>query len=206
MMFVDGENLVCRAQELMGRQKITLQAGSHYLKDVFVWMPTIRPTTPVTQPAQGLKLEEFSIRSHYYASVVGSEQIVSKTREALRLLGFQPIVFKRPKNAKQSKGVDITLTKDMLVHAFNNNYDVAVLVSGDGDYVPVVEELKRMGKSVYLLFFEDQKLGLNKDLRLACDKFFKLKSMFVGSWGGAAAGPPEEYMLQQMTRGKSATS
>ena len=67
------------------------------------------------------------------------------------------------------------------MHAFNNNYDIAVLISGDGDYVPVVEEVKRMGKSVYVLFFEEQKLGLNRNLRLASDKFFKMKSVFVGS-------------------------
>ena len=74
-------------------------------------MPSIKPTLPLAQPTQGLRLEEFAVRSHYYTSVVGSEERVGKTRESLRLLGFQPVVFKRGKNEKQSKGVDITLTR-----------------------------------------------------------------------------------------------
>src|SRR4051794_12186407 len=45
-----------------------------------------------------------------------------------------------------AKGVDISLTKDMLVQAFLGNYDIAVLVAADGDYLPVVEEVKRLGK------------------------------------------------------------
>ena len=44
----------------------------------------------------------------------------------------------------RAKGVDIALTKDLLSHAFLDNYDAVVLVAGDGDYVPVVEELKRL--------------------------------------------------------------
>jgi uncharacterized LabA/DUF88 family protein len=88
--------------------------------------------------------------------------------------------------------VDITLTKDMLVHAFNDNYDAAVLVTGDGDYIPVVEELKHMGKSVYLVFFEDDGAGLNKELRLACDKFFKLTTPFIHCWQGAPGTSPDE--------------
>jgi len=41
----------------------------------------------------------------------------------------------------------------MLSHAFLNNYDVATLIAGDADYVPLVEEVKRLGKVVYVLFF-----------------------------------------------------
>src|SRR2546422_8798188 len=176
MMFVDGENLVCRAQEIAAAARILLQTGSHYDRDVFVWLPGLPPTIAnIAQPRKGPRLEEYAIRSHYYASVIGDEQRLLRIRSAVSSLGFQPIVFKRSRNQRQSKGVDITLTKDMLVHAFNNNYDAAVLMTGDGDYVPVVEEVKRMGKSVYVVFFEDESFGLNRELRLACDKFFKLK-------------------------------
>ena len=44
------------------------------------------------------------------------------------------------KPAAKAKGVDIALTTDMLSNAFLGNYDVAVLVAGDGDYVPLVEQ------------------------------------------------------------------
>ena len=34
---------------------------------------------------------------------------------------------------------------------FEDHYDVAVLIAGDGDYVPLVEEVKSLGKVVYVL-------------------------------------------------------
>ena len=63
---------------------------------------------------------------------------------------------------RPSKGVDIALTCDMLSHASHDNYDVAVLIAGDGDYVPLVDEVKRLGKLVHLVFF--QSTGLNPKL------------------------------------------
>lgn len=36
----------------------------------------------------------------------------------------------------------------MLVSAFTENYSTAVLVTGDADFVPVVEEVKRRGPTV----------------------------------------------------------
>ena len=71
-------------------------------------------------------------------------------REQIRHLGFTPLVFKKNRRDDKAKGVDVTLTRDLLVHAFLDNYDVAVIVAGDGDQVPVVEGLKRLGKVVYL--------------------------------------------------------
>jgi hypothetical protein len=38
----------------------------------------------------------------------------------------------------------------LLVNAFHQNDGVAVIIARDGDYVPVIEELKRMGRTVYV--------------------------------------------------------
>ena len=73
------------------------------------------------------------------------------------------------------------LTKDMLSHAFRDNYEVAVLVAGDGDYVPVVQEVQRLGKIVFVWFFENE--GLNPKLKLAADHFFDFTPHFLRSWG-----------------------
>ena len=46
-----------------------------------------------------------------------------------RALGssFPPEVFKRKREGEKAKGVDIALSKDLLSHAYLDNYDVAVL-------------------------------------------------------------------------------
>ena len=46
------------------------------------------------------------------------------------------------------KGVDVQLAAHMLAHAFDNQYDTAILVSNDGDFAPVVAEVQRLNKRV----------------------------------------------------------
>lgn len=48
----------------------------------------------------------------------------------------------------EEKGVDTRLTTAMISLAWVDNYDVAVLVSSDRDFVPVVEFLETKGKKV----------------------------------------------------------
>jgi len=74
--------------------------------------------------------------------------------------------------------VDITLATDMLSHAFNDNYEVVVLVAGDEDYVPLVQEVKRTGKQVALWFLQD---GLSRHLKRECDFFLDLQYYLYNS-------------------------
>jgi len=53
------------------------------------------------------------------------------------------------------------------------NYEVAVLAAGDGDFVPLVEEVKRFGKRVVVIFWDNN--GLNPELRRAADEFTPLR-------------------------------
>jgi uncharacterized LabA/DUF88 family protein len=70
--------------------------------------------------------------------------------------------LKKVRQQEKAKGMDIALAKDFLSHAFLDNYDVAVLVAGDGDDVPLITEVKRLGKVVYVVFFNDY--GLSTEL------------------------------------------
>ena len=74
---------------------------------------------------------------------------------------------------------EIALTTDMLSHGYRTNYDVAVLFAGDGDYVPLVEEVKRLGKVVYIMFLQGS--GVNNELRLASDTFLYIDEFFLGT-------------------------
>lgn len=46
------------------------------------------------------------------------------------------------------KGVDAALVTDLLSLAWQRAYDVAVLVSGDADYIPAVEYVQAQGLKV----------------------------------------------------------
>jgi len=51
------------------------------------------------------------------------------------------------------KKVDINIAIDIISLAYENAYDKAVLVSGDGDFVPVVRKLKELEKDVEVWTF-----------------------------------------------------
>ena len=71
--------------------------------------------------------------------------------------------------------VDISIATTMMVHASRGNMDVAVLVAGDEDYVPLVQALKTEGCQVILWFLQD---GLSPHLSRAADYFFDLSPIF----------------------------
>ncbi|MBV9141681.1 MAG: NYN domain-containing protein [Pseudonocardiales bacterium] len=50
--------------------------------------------------------------------------------------------------AKPEKGVDAAIVTDMLSLAWQNAYDIAVLVTSDADFVPVVEKIQERGLKV----------------------------------------------------------
>lgn len=53
----------------------------------------------------------------------------------------------------RQKGVDVLLSLDMLRFALKDNYDTAVLVSGDGDFADIVKMVKDEGKKVEVITF-----------------------------------------------------
>jgi uncharacterized LabA/DUF88 family protein len=181
MLFVDGENLTIRAQKLASDKAVNLQEGADYRKNVFVWFPGLKATPALTNTADSpIKVQDHAMRAYYYTSLTGDETQVLSVKRALRSRGFHPEVFKKIRPQEKAKGVDIALAKDFLSHAFLNNYDVAVLVAGDGDYVPLITEVKRLGKIVYVAFFRDY--GLSTELHLAADMFFEMEHFFLERW------------------------
>lgn len=51
------------------------------------------------------------------------------------------------------KSIDGRLIFDLLTHAYRDNFDTAVIASGDKDYIHVLEEVKRMKKEVMIASF-----------------------------------------------------
>jgi uncharacterized LabA/DUF88 family protein len=72
------------------------------------------------------------------------------------------------------------LATDLLYFAWNDFYDVAVLVSGDSDFAYALQAVKNMGKHVEVAYFET---GASKDLLNVADNRYLLnRSFFTGLW------------------------
>ena len=181
MMFVDGEGLAMRGRELLRDSGQEPSVGAFFEPDVFLWSPEKAPPRKLFAPLFDAPLEEFAVRWHYYSAVQGDEVKLDDVRDRLQALGFDAHIFKKEKG-KKSKGVDISLARDFLAHAYRDNFDAAVLVAGDADFVPLVDEVKRLGKQVFVLFFAQQGLGI--ELKRHADAFFdfgKLKTDWANS-------------------------
>ncbi len=182
MSFVDGENFTIRGQKVAIAKGMNLEEGEWFSRNVFMWLPSrdgrSRPDSSVNRELE--QLQPRAIRSYYYTSVAGDPDRLNAVRDSIHHLAFNPVVFKKNAQEEKAKGVDIALTKDMLMHAVRDNYDVALLFAGDGDYVPLVEQVKSLGKVVYVGFFERE--GLNAELRRAADFFFDITHEYVRAW------------------------
>ena len=164
MVFVDGENLAIRYRSALGDR----QPAQHVVHepDVFVWSAIANIPPNVVEV----------IRTYYYTCVGEDEVRRRNIEERLKQLGVQaPRVFSKVKG-KKSKRVDISLATDMLTHAHRDNYDLAILVAGDEDYVPLVEAVMSEGKREAIWFFED---GLSRALRQAADHYFPVGEIFL---------------------------
>jgi len=184
MVFVDGENLVQRFQAMVDDgYQLREDANISHEKDIFVWSPhfSVRP---------GLNQV---VRANYYTYAFGDTNKIQTVKDKIkslpsgqysdpriqwvggRLLNqLYPIVFKKERG-KKAKGVDIQLTVDILSNVYKDNVDVIYLISGDGDYKPVIEEAIRHGKHVYVAALSS---GLNQELKYIADKFIELDAYY----------------------------
>jgi uncharacterized LabA/DUF88 family protein len=182
MVFADGENIVSRYQA-MQKQGFEPRPDVQHERDVYAWhQQAVRPDL------------HHVIRATYYTSAAGDEQTIWDIDEKIRSLQFQQyslsgggdisgllgntlsgVVLKRMKNQQKSKGVDIHLTVDILINAYRNNLDTVYVITGDGDFVPVLEEVKRLGKRIYVAAFSS---GLHRTIRAVADRFVDLDGCF----------------------------
>jgi len=57
------------------------------------------------------------------------------------------------KNDPHEKNVDTQISSDMVAGAALSEFDTAILVSSDGDYQSAVQNIKKLGKRIEILFF-----------------------------------------------------
>jgi uncharacterized LabA/DUF88 family protein len=179
MAFIDGENLTMRYQAMLeaGHKP---RADNTHIQDIFVWQPKII--------AEAVNLA--ILRVTYYTYAVGDDIQIKDWCDQIRQVryGFRetrgdwsgtgyiyPRIFKKNKKSAKRKGVDISITVDALGHTFRDSVDIVYLVTGDGDYLPLIEEIMRNGKQVYLAALSN---GLNPNLPNSVDKFFNLDKVY----------------------------
>jgi len=118
-------------------------------------------------------------RAYYYSSTkVPQSETQAKFHRALSYEGFT-VVTRPVKVIKDDlwieKGVDLALVTDMLVNAFGNLFDTAILVSGDRDFAMALSEVKRLGKKVEVAAF---KKTIGQELKEIADQYVALDDLY----------------------------
>lgn len=178
-ILADGENLVFRYQASL-KEGAEKTEQTYHIPDVLVWH---------THITHAFSMEV--IRVSYYTTQVGDEKKLDQTRRDIASYSYDfrfsrsepggkgclcPYVYKKEKNSQKTKSVDINLTIDALRHTYNDSLDTLFLLSGDGDYIPLIQEVMRQGKKVVVGAFTN---GLNPTLEHIADKFINLDAWLL---------------------------
>jgi uncharacterized LabA/DUF88 family protein len=132
IIFVDNSNIFKGFQKyniLADYEKLkNLITGERKLGQIFLYEGVIYPISPEKKRWY----KELSKRSGYIIKA-----------------SFDKIVS----NGVIEKKVDIKIAIDMVSLAYENAYDTAVLVSGDGDFLPVIKKVLELDKGVEIWAF-----------------------------------------------------
>lgn len=157
MIFIDGSNLYHALKESLHYTNIDFD---HLVKTL-------------------VQADQKLVRVYYYNAPVNDE-VPERKKNQQRFFGYLRSVpffevklgrlVRRPMGMVE-KGVDVKLAVDMVASAHKDLYDLAILVSGDGDFADAVQTVKDMGKHVAVALTRNAKLFHLKEI---CDYFIPL--------------------------------
>ena len=114
-------------------------------------------------------------KAFYYSAYDPSEGFIMKILDWLKYNGFTVVAkeVKRIANALIKGNMDVELTVDMLLNM--DNYDMAILFSGDGDFTRCVSVLQNRNKIVHVVSTEQSDPPLlAQELKNQADSYIDL--------------------------------
>ena len=112
--------------------------------------------------ARRFGMEDYAVPFHNLLKHLGFRMVIRESRDRLEQMG------------REQKEVDVAMACEMVVHALRDHYDVAVVVSGDRDFIPAIQHVQAAGKRVEVAAFEG---SVSQEMRKAADRFYELEKM-----------------------------
>ncbi len=129
------------------------------------------------------------VRTYYYNSPIDRNMNEEEYRkqqkffEKIKRIDCFEIKLGRLQNnedgSKKEKGTDVNIAVDMITKAYKDQYDVAILISGDADLAQVVQEVKDLAKHVELAVVPGQKCY---HLRDTVDRVITIDDSYEDCW------------------------
>jgi uncharacterized LabA/DUF88 family protein len=133
-------------------------------------------------PQSRARVSYYLVRMYYYDALheQKSSEEQTKKHEQIHAYDFFELRNGRIKDAgdgkPRQKGVDALIAIDMVSKAYENQYDIAVLLAGDDDFVDVVNAVKNTGKQVYGMYFSKH---ISDNLKNALDARVAIEGNFA---------------------------
>ena len=115
----------------------------------------------------------------YVAKLRGDFNIQNQCFQKIKFCHFvdlklKPLQFSVKEKKVFQKGTDVQLAVDLVHHAYQNNFDVAVVCSGDVDLLESIRLVKNTGKKVILVAHPD---NVAYDMKKEGDFFYNLAKL-----------------------------
>lgn len=150
IVFIDGNNLYHRLKERGLETKINIG----YLASKLVGYRELVQIYYYNSPHPG-EGEKSQRENEYYSYIRKTPNLT------FRLAWLQPTKMADEYGEYKSyreKGCDTALTTDLVSLAAKDSYDVAIIVSNDGDYAPAAKMIKKdYGKQIEVVYFHGSK-------------------------------------------------
>ena len=104
------------------------------------------------------------------------EKIKKITNFNIVLCNLKKVILKDGTINYEIKGDDVYLATDLIKGAYENLYDVAIIVSGDEDFIPAIKLAQKNKKKVINAFFPKSSSYL---LRECCDGSINLRKALL---------------------------
>ncbi|HHI02541.1 MAG TPA: NYN domain-containing protein [candidate division Zixibacteria bacterium] len=165
MIFIDGNNLYHSLKNVIGKTNLEFEKFANRLVGDRHLIRTYYYNAPLNREDDE---EKHRLQQSFFDSLDSVPYLTKRfgrlEKRIIRHTLPDGTFISTP--AYVEKGVDTYIVIDMLTFAFKDNYDTAILISGDEDFAVVVERVKELGKHV-----EVANLGGSYLLRQAADKY-----------------------------------
>ena len=156
VIFIDGSNFYHSSKKLNVVDKINFQklinelVGDRELAKVFYY------NSPL----------DISVNPKIYWKQQKVFDLLRKIPTVEVILCKQRKVVRNGKIDYEVKGDDTHLVSDFVGEAYENLYDIAIIVSGDEDFISPIERVRKLGKKIENAYFSSSS---SFNLRNACD-------------------------------------
>lgn len=170
-VFIDASNL-WQAQKAKGRF-FDYEKLCSYIKQKFHGI-SIRVFYYTAYPAEGTRNYSLDGKHKFYTFLKKGLGFEVRKKELKRI----SVVSENGESIQEKGNMDVEITIDALHHL--NKYQIAILFSGDSDFLALVSYLRSHGKRVYIF---SSKNNISQELKTGGDGYFDVLNLDGDVWG-----------------------